>query len=210
LIAYTSNQSGNFDIWVQPASPDGLRHNITDHPAQDTQPDWSPTNSTIVFRSERDGGGLFTVGVTGGSPERLVPFGYKPRWGPDGARVLFVESDVFNASRGRVYTVALDRAPPQALDMSKLPQQLAQEAAIGWHPDSRRVTFLWAPVGGGQFRVSLVDVESGTAQPLKVRPGVEFDFREQLLSSVQTEPVQWATDRTALYFVGFSKGMYNI
>jgi serine/threonine protein kinase len=210
LVAYASNQSGNYDIWVQPASAEGLPHNITDHPSHDTQPDWSPTNSTIVFRSERDGGGLFTVGVTGGSPERLVPFGYKPRWAPDGARVLFVESDVFNASRGRVYTVALDRTPPQALDMSKLPQQLALEAAIGWHPDSQRVTFLRAPPGGGQFRVSLLDVESGTAQPLKVRPSVELGFREQSLNSVRTEPVAWAANRTVLYFVGFSKGLYNI
>ena len=40
----------------------------------------------IVFRSERDGGGLFVVSALGGAERRLASFGVQPKWSPDGSR----------------------------------------------------------------------------------------------------------------------------
>ena len=88
FIAYSSDRSGNLDIWVQPVTGgDAVR--ITKSPAHDLQPDWSPDSSSIVFRSERDGGGLFIVPALGGAERRLTRFGAYPRWSSNGTEIVF-------------------------------------------------------------------------------------------------------------------------
>jgi DNA-binding winged helix-turn-helix (wHTH) protein len=75
FIAYSSNRSGNLDIWVQAVSG-GEPEQIMHSPSADTQPTWSPDgNDTIVFRSERNGGGLFAVPAHGGPERQLTTFG---------------------------------------------------------------------------------------------------------------------------------------
>src|SRR4029453_8885602 len=88
FIAYSSNRSGNFDIWVQSVGG-GDAVQITKSPAHDWQPDWSPDGSQIVFRSEREGGGLFVAPSLGGRERKVSPFGYRPRLSPDGTKILF-------------------------------------------------------------------------------------------------------------------------
>ena len=88
LIAYSSDRSGNFDIWVQPVG-EGNAVRVSTSPAHDWQPDWAPDGSRLVFRSERDGGGLFVVPVLGGNERKISSFGYRPRWSPDGRMIAF-------------------------------------------------------------------------------------------------------------------------
>jgi TolB protein len=53
-IAFTSNRSGNTDIWV--AGPDGSgARRLTSTQANDTAPCWSPTAQEIAFTSDRTG-----------------------------------------------------------------------------------------------------------------------------------------------------------
>ena len=48
FIAYSSDKSGNFDIWVQPVG-DGDAVQVTKSPAHEWQPDWSPDGSQMCF-----------------------------------------------------------------------------------------------------------------------------------------------------------------
>jgi len=62
--------------------------NLTkDSAADDTQPAFSPDGDRIVFRSEREGEGIFLMGATGQSVKRLTNFGYDPAWSPDGKEI---------------------------------------------------------------------------------------------------------------------------
>jgi len=52
-LAFSSNRSGNYEIWMQ--EPKGKAVKLTDHPALDAHPAWSPDGKTIIFESTRGG-----------------------------------------------------------------------------------------------------------------------------------------------------------
>ena len=54
-IAFASNRSGNYDIWLMTSDGKELT-NLTDHKAQDTSPAWSSDGKKLAFVSTRDGG----------------------------------------------------------------------------------------------------------------------------------------------------------
>jgi Tol biopolymer transport system component len=140
LVAFSSNRSGNFDIWVQ-SIDGGNAVQVTHSPAHDSQPDWS-RDGRIAFRSERDGGGLYVVPAIGGMERQVAAFGFHPRWSPDGTRILFQRSNVqtrVSTSR-ELYVVAMDgREPSQVLQWAV---EDFTSFSVAWHPDSSRVS-MW-------------------------------------------------------------------
>ena len=79
----------------------------------------------------------------------------------------------------------------------------------GWHPDSRRVSFLFSGMGG-PVQLTTIDITNGTIQRSEVRPHVQAAFRDQPLAALIREPIAWAPDATAVYFVGGSRTLRNI
>jgi Tol biopolymer transport system component len=53
-IAFTSDRTGNFDIWVMD-SDGGNQSQLTTHSADDGFPAWSPDGRKIAFESDRTG-----------------------------------------------------------------------------------------------------------------------------------------------------------
>ena len=88
-VIYASRAAGNWDIYSQRV---GGKHydNLTgDSSFDDTHPAYSPDGERIAFRSERFGGGIFIMGASGESVNRLTNFGYSPCWSPDGKSIVF-------------------------------------------------------------------------------------------------------------------------
>ena len=90
-VAFTRWVDGNWDVWTLATSTGELRR-LTDHPAQDLSPVWSPEGSEIGFVSVRTDSvaapfGFWTVPGGGGEAPRLL-FGQQPvamgTWSPDG------------------------------------------------------------------------------------------------------------------------------
>jgi DNA-binding winged helix-turn-helix (wHTH) protein/Tol biopolymer transport system component len=144
-LAYASDQGGNFDIWIQPMSGD-LPRRLTRGTTANWQPDWcpGPTNA-IVFRSEREGGGLFTVPAGGGTPRRLTTFGYAPKCSPDGTRVFFYETQFRAPSTvPRLFVIDIQGGAPKEV-LATVPRPLGTCCWRGaaWYPDGRHISALW-------------------------------------------------------------------
>jgi len=95
-IAFVSNRSGHWNLWIGNADGTGLREFGAEtllpfHPA------WSPDSREIAFDSAASGKGeIWLVNVSGGTPRQLVamPGGAQvPSWSRDGKRVLFYTTD---------------------------------------------------------------------------------------------------------------------
>ena len=87
-------RDGNTDIFAINLAT-GRRIKLTDDPAIDTAPSFSPDGSKIVFESDRGGSQqIYVMEANGGSPRR-ISFGdgryATPVWSPRGDLVAFTK-----------------------------------------------------------------------------------------------------------------------
>jgi Tol biopolymer transport system component len=206
LIAYSSNKLGKFDIWVQPVG-EGDAVQVTRSRGHNWQPDLSPDGQRIVFRSEREGGGLYVVPVLGGNERKIAPFGAHARWSPDGSTILFDRAVASLNTLPMFYLVRLDGNQPREIlaDFLKdLP--VTKPVYAAWHPDGRRIS-VWAyhpRLGPGLWTFP---VEGGPGVRSAPAPEVQKGISDAGLTLGR---FAWAPAGNALYFEGTSRGVSNL
>jgi Tol biopolymer transport system component len=91
-IAFVSNRSGHWNLWMGNADGTGLRE-FEAQSLLPLHPAWSPDSREIAFDSAASGKSeIWLVDASGGRPSRLVamPGGAQvPSWSRDGERILF-------------------------------------------------------------------------------------------------------------------------
>ncbi len=145
-LAYSSDQSGNFEIYVKPLLNDAKEIQITTDGNQNFQPAFSPDAQRLAFHSKRRGG-IWIVPAAGGAARQLTTFGANPTWSPDGKQIAFQSGALTDLG-------AVSRTlPPSVLwlvaaDGDSEPRQLTQIGAPAgghgspaWSPDGKRIAF---------------------------------------------------------------------
>jgi Tol biopolymer transport system component len=165
-IAFVSNRDGNSEIYVMEADGSG-QVNLTNHPAGDFSPSWSPDGRQIAFWSDRDGGPIVYTMTADGTGLRRIAVGQDPAWSPDGSTIALIRD-------GSVFLVRLDGGETRLTDPNTgqrppfIPPGPISDSSPAWSPDATRMVFLRnypSPSPGTQFsRLFLVDVQAGGTQ----------------------------------------------
>ena len=143
LVAYASDRAGDdqLDIWVQQTAG-GTPIRVTRDSFDEREPSFSNDASRIVFRSERDSGGIYVVPAFGSeAPRFLAAEGRRPRFSPDGQLIAYwTGSNIGFGARPdsyRIYVVPVSGGAPREI----APQLTAARFPV-WSPDGKALLAL--------------------------------------------------------------------
>lgn len=164
-LAFTSNRSGNQDIWSMPVTG-GPALNLTRNPAQDTDANWSSDGEIILFVSDREGQErIYRMLADGSRTAALIQDATEftdvaPAWSPDGQTIVFV-SDRGGLGRD-LFTVDAN-----GQNITRLTNNNAIKGDPAWSPDGQWVAY-WELQRDGQIHIYKLNVSNGQFQRLSI------------------------------------------
>ena len=162
-IVIESNRDGDFEIYTMNADGSAVA-NITDNPAADLEPAWSPDGAKIAFRSDRDGDDeIFVMDADGSNLVQLTnndSFDGNPGWSPTGERLVF---DTSRDGNDEIYVMDADGSNP-----ARVTNDPGIDYAPDWWPDGDRIVFTGE--GDTAFDIFLIDVDGNNRVNLTNSP----------------------------------------
>lgn len=138
-IAFVSGRDGNAEIYLMNA--DGSNPvNLTNHPASDFDPNWSPDGRQIVFVSNRDGSNAIYLMNADGSDQRRLLTGVDPEWSPDGKRIAFARDGSVYVHRFGGTEIRISN-PATATELPEWAHHVTDSSPT-WSPDGWRIAFV--------------------------------------------------------------------
>ena len=139
-------KSETHDVMVMNADGSGIK-NITDNPADDVSPAWSPDGRKIAFCSDRDGGfDIFVAAADGSDPVNITKtpgvLETDPAWSPDGQRIAFCAAEggappASADARSALYVMNANGGERTCIYRSPA----ADAYTPAWSPDGEKIAF---------------------------------------------------------------------
>ena len=152
-------------------NPDGSNQTrLTDDPAVDRAPAWSP-DGRIVFNSTRSGdGGIYSMDADGANVTRLTKkVAGHPAWSADGRYVAFIGTSLERIAGSfppQIFLLDLDSSGLRMLTQSPTPT-----GSPCWGPDAATVAFIRAVDKiGGRTNIFQVDLDGRNIKRLTAGP----------------------------------------
>jgi eukaryotic-like serine/threonine-protein kinase len=189
-IIFSSNRSGNLDLWLLDRRTGALRQ-LTDDAAQDWDPGFTPDGRHLLWSSDRSGHlEIWMAAADGSGPRQLTHDGVdaeNPTAGGDGAWVVYWTS---NPKSPGIWKIRLDGSEP-----TRVVEGQYQNPETS--PDGRYAAFLYARASG-MTTIRVVELASAALVPFEVR--VAYPTGAPL--DVTWGRVRWTPDGRRLAFIG--------
>ena len=160
------------DIYVMNADGSNITR-LTDDPAADLSPGWSPDGTRIAFVSNREGWDLYIMNADGSKQTLLVESvspDSAPAWSPDGSRIAFV-------SGLGIYVINADGSGQTRLTDNP-------DVDPTWSPDGKHIAFAsyrdssgYSPLGPivENVEVYVMNTDGSGQTRLTDNPGIDTD-----------------------------------
>jgi serine/threonine protein kinase len=195
-ILFSSNRSGNSDLWSLSTRSGALRQ-LTDDPAQDWDPGFSPDGKSVLWSSDRSGNlEIWIANADGSGARQLSRDGVdaeNPTATRDGAWVVHSSSD---PSKIGIWKIRTDGSGAARL----VPGSLSNAEVS---PDGRHATFLSLDLVRAVNTIGVVEIATGRVVPFQIR----VPYRSGLAASrVLIGRTRWLPDGRAIAWIGEDKG----
>jgi TolB protein len=160
-IAFSMGSFDHADIYAVNADGSG-RVRLTDDPAADFDPSWSPDGRRIAYRHMDDQSGSIDVMNADGSGVRNLTrrrgLDYSPAWSPDGKKIAFAS---VRAGKATIWVMR-----PDGSGRRRLSRVYGEYPA--WSPDGRKIAFdhLDFASGSTDWDIWVMNADGSHARPL--------------------------------------------
>jgi TolB protein len=189
-IVFSSNRSGNLDLWLLETRTGALRQ-LTDDPAQDWDPGFTPDGGHVIWSSDRSGNLEIWMAGTDGSGARQVTHdgvdAENPTATADGRFVVYTSA--------HPQRFGLWRIRPDGSDDHRLVAGATLVPEV--QPQGRHVLFVTDNRERGRF-IRVADVESGALVPFQIQVRWPTSASDQVLYG----RARWMPDGRRIAFIG--------